>query len=115
MARGKTPRRKPRPGKKTSAAKTPSAQTLRRRLARLIAERAVECRRHARQLAAVRRDADRRLTAMVQEIAELRHHQARVEALTRLLEERDAALAAQAARLAALEARLQHPGETPAA
>jgi hypothetical protein len=65
--------------------------------------------RHARRLAAARREADRQLTAMVAEIAALRHHQARVEALERLIAERDATLAAQAERLARLEALLQSP------
>jgi hypothetical protein len=49
---------------------------------------------HARKLAAVRRGANRRLAAMLREIASLRHHEARARALERLLAERDAALAA---------------------
>src|SRR5262249_47419499 len=62
-----------------------------RRLRRVEAEHARELERQARQLASVRRAADRRLAAMMQEIALLRHHQARVDALERLLAERTAA------------------------
>lgn len=61
-----------------------------RRLRRAEAEHARELARQARQLASVRRAADRRLAAMMQEIALLRHHQARVDALERLLAERTA-------------------------
>jgi hypothetical protein len=62
--------------------------------------------RLARRLEAVGRAANRKLAAMVAEIASLRHHEARVAALERLLAERDAALAAQAERLRHLEATL---------
>ena len=44
-----------------------------------------------RQVEAVRRDANRQLTAMMQEIAQLRHHEARTAALERLLAERESA------------------------
>lgn len=56
-----------------------------------MAELQAERERHARQLLAVRRAADRRLALMVREIATLRHHEARAEVLARLLAERDAA------------------------
>jgi hypothetical protein len=69
----------------------PTVRALRRQVARLTAElRAAEA-RHRRQLAALRRAADRRMAAVVQEIAALRHHEARAEALARVLAERDAA------------------------
>ena len=85
-----------------SATKTTSAQLLRRQIARLTAAWEAERGRHARQLAAVRRGADRRLAAMVAELASLRHHEARAAALSRLLEERDA-------RIAQLETLLRSP------
>ena len=94
------------PARSTTAA-GPGA--LARRLARALAELATDRRRHARQLAAVRRSSDRRLAAVVQELADLRHHQARAEALARLLSERDASLAAQAERIDRLESLLQNP------
>src|SRR5581483_4292615 len=84
--------------KRTVAARTAKARTT----------RALE-----RQLARVRRAADRRLAAMVAEIAALRHHEARAEALARLLAEREAALAAERARVAELEARLATAGSAP--
>jgi len=62
--------------------------------------------RHVRELAAARRAADRRLAALMREMAALRHHEARAQALTRLLAERDTALARQAQRIAELEAAL---------
>ena len=62
-----------------------------KRLRRVQAEHARELARQARQLATVRRAADRQLAAMMKEIALLRHHQARVDALERLLSERSAA------------------------
>jgi hypothetical protein len=71
----------------------PTVQQLERRIARLLAERETERARHARQLTAVRRGADRRLTVMVRELAALRHHEARAQVLERMLAERDAALA----------------------
>jgi len=87
---------------KSPATKTPSAQVLRRQIARLTAAWEAERSRNVRALAAVRRGADRRLAAMVAEIASLRHHEARAAALSRLLEERDA-------RIAELETLLRSP------
>jgi hypothetical protein len=84
-------------------------RVLERKLARLTAATKAERLRHERRVAAMRRDADRRLASMVAEIASLRHLQARADALERLIAERDAALAAQAERLARLEALLQGP------
>jgi hypothetical protein len=69
-------------------------RALERRLRRIAAELEDERERHQRQLVAVRRAGDRKLTAMLREIATLRHHEARAEVLTRLLAERDAALTA---------------------
>ena len=68
----------------------PTVRSLRRQVARLTAEFAAAEARHRRQLTALRRAADRRMAAVVQEIAALRHHQARAEALARVLAERDA-------------------------
>ena len=62
--------------------------------------------RNVRKLAAARRAADRRLAALMREMAALRHHEARAQALTRLLAERDTALEHQARRIAELEAAL---------
>jgi hypothetical protein len=92
-----------------STGKRPTVRTLERRLARLTAALASERERHGRRLTAVRRGADRRLAAMVKEIAALRHHEARAEALARVLAERDMIVAAQAERIAALEALLRSP------
>src|SRR5262245_21212499 len=83
-------RRSRRPSPKPKAARPTLAQ-LERRIARLLAERQAERARHARQIASVRRGADRRLTVMLREITELRHHEARAHALERLLEKREAA------------------------
>ena len=91
MAKKKTSR--PRARSAAKPARTADLPTLRRTVARLVAAREAEARRHARQLAAVRRDTDRRLTGMVQEIATLRHHEARAEALTRLLADREQEIA----------------------
>jgi type II secretory pathway component PulJ len=66
---------------------------LERQVARLSAAVETERRRHAKQLESARRAADRRLAAMLKEIAALRHHEARAEELAR--------------RLAACEARLE--------
>jgi hypothetical protein len=107
--------RKPTASPKRRRPRTPAAsktkgtgvRTLERRLARVSAEREAERKRYARQLASLRREADRRLANMVQEIARLRHHEARVEALSRLVAERDSALAAQAERIERLESLLQ--------
>lgn len=65
----------------------PSTRALKLRLRRLEAE----CERLANRLASAKRAADRKLAAMVQEIAQLRHHEARAAALERLLAEREAA------------------------
>jgi hypothetical protein len=92
-----------------SEAKRSTVRALERRLARLTAASKAERERHVRQVAALRRAADRRLTSMVKEIAALRHHEARAEGLGRLLAERDAALAAQAERIAHLETLLRSP------
>ena len=108
MPRAKRPRRGTRV---TAKARAAAATGLQRRLTRLLAERTAARRRHAREIAALKRAMDRRLATMVREIAGLRHHEARVAALTRLVAERDASLAAQAARIAQLEALLQPPTE----
>jgi DNA polymerase III delta prime subunit len=92
-----------------SRAKRPNLRTLERRVARLVAAAKTERARHARRLAALRRAADRRLTAMVKEIAALRHHEARAEALARLIAERDMALAEQTERITQLETLLRTP------
>jgi len=100
----------------TPARKPPHARsvdrtllTLERRLARLQAEREAERQRFTRQVLAVRRGADRRLAAMLREIAALRHHQARAEVLARILAEREADLATKAQRIAQLETLLRNP------
>ena len=85
-------------------------QTLERRLTRLQAQREAERQRFTRQVLAVRRGADRRLAAMVREIAALRHHQARAEALARVVAEREADLAVRARRLEALLRNPTHLG-----
>jgi hypothetical protein len=82
------PRKARRPRARAAAKPTPPA-SLRRAIARLLAARAADARRHTRQLAGVRSAADRRLTAMVREIAALRHLEARAAALERLLAARD--------------------------
>jgi len=61
-------------------------------VARLEAALDAERRRHVRQLETVRRAADRQLTAVVKEIAALRHHEARAEELARRLAECEARL-----------------------
>ncbi len=68
-------------------------RALERRVKRLEATLAAERAHHTKQLEGVRRAANRRLTAMVQEIASLRHHEARAEALARMLAEREPAAA----------------------
>ena len=60
-------------------------RALERRVKRREREHASARDRHARQLENVRRAANRRLAAMMHEIAALRHHEARAEALERLL------------------------------
>jgi hypothetical protein len=99
--------------KRRALAKAAGVRALERQVTRLAAARAADSLRHARQIAAVRRAADRRLAAMVQEIATLRHHEARAEALARLLGERDATIAALGERVSRLEALL--PKSTPLA
>jgi len=103
--------KRPRPAaSRTKAAASASAvRGLERRLARLTAAWKTERQRHGRQVSALRRAADRRLTSMFKEIAALRHHEARAEALGRLLAERDTALATQAERIARLETLLRTP------
>jgi len=64
---------------------SPSVETLRRRVRRLEVALDAERERHARQLAHVRKAANRKLARMMQEIATLRHHEARAEALARML------------------------------
>jgi hypothetical protein len=61
-----------------------------RRLHRVEGALETERRTQARTLEAVRRGADRRLAAMMREIALLRHHEARAAQLERLLAERTA-------------------------
>ncbi|HZP40023.1 MAG TPA: hypothetical protein VFD84_00785 [Candidatus Binatia bacterium] len=96
MPARKRPRARARPARPAG----PSLASLKREIRRLTAARAADARRHTRQLAAVRRAADRRLAAMVREIAALRHHEARAEALERLL-------ADHRQRIAELEALLE--------
>jgi hypothetical protein len=60
-------------------------RALERRVKRLERDLAAAHDRHARQLDNVRRAANRRVAAMMQEIAALRHYEARAEALERLL------------------------------
>jgi hypothetical protein len=82
-----TKRRKPARTPKPAAA-GPSPATLRaleRRVKRLERDLANAHDRHARKLENVRRAANRRMAAMMQEIAALRHHEARAEALERLI------------------------------
>ena len=82
-----TKQRKPaRTSKPAAAGPTPATvRALERRVKRLERELANAHDRHARKLEQVRRAANRRLAAMMQEIAALRHHEARAEALERLL------------------------------
>ena len=86
------------------AATASAMRSLERRLSRLTAAREADRRRHARELEAARRTLDRRLAAMMSELASLRHHEARAAALERLLAEREA-------RIARLEALLRTPTE----
>jgi len=113
-------RRSPRPGgsAKPTRPAVPDARALRaleRRIARLEADAAEAVAHHERQLAAVRRAADRRLTGMVREIASLRHHEARATALERLLAERDAMIARLSHRLAEVEGRSSPAAPPPSA
>lgn len=93
VTRKKPPAKRSTTGRVSVAEMQTAVRALERRLRRLTAELEAERERHARQLVAVRRAADRKLTVMLREIATLRHHEARVEVLTRLLAERDAAQA----------------------
>jgi Skp family chaperone for outer membrane proteins len=85
--------RKRKRSRRSPAAEPPSVRTLERKLKQ--AEAALEAlrQRHAKQLEAVRRAADRKLAELVQEIVALRHHEARADMLARLLAERTAAAA----------------------
>jgi len=85
---------------------TPSVAKLQREIAKLTKALRAERAAAARRIAALERAGDRRLAAMMAEIAGLRHHEARASALERLVAERDALVAAKAARIADLEARL---------
>lgn len=87
-----------------------TGRALERRLAKLQEQLKAERARHVRQVAAVRRAADRQTAALMREIALLRHHEARAETLGRLIAERDTALAAHAERVVHLESLLQAPG-----
>jgi len=103
-SRRRTPRR-------PSTRKSPSVPSLTRRLARLAARHRADAERHARALSALRRAHDRRVAALVQEIAQLRHHEARNQVLTRQLAEHDAVLDARTRRIAELESLLQKATE----
>jgi ribosomal protein L16/L10AE len=83
---------KPRPKQAAGPARGRTARGLEREVARLEAALDAERRRHVRQLETVRRAADRQLTAVVKEIAALRHHEARAEELARRLAECEARL-----------------------
>jgi hypothetical protein len=85
--------RKPKRARPARKKARPTVQQLERKVARLLAERETERAKHARQLLALRRGRDRRLTIMLREITTLRHHEARALALERMLKERDEALA----------------------
>jgi len=61
---------------------------LERRVRRLEAMLAGEREQATRRVNAVRTAANRKLTAMMRELATLRHHEARAQALERLLSER---------------------------
>ncbi len=79
----------PTKGRRTTAPKkvpaTAAVRTLERRVKRLERQLAEAEAKHERRVELVRRGANRRLAAMMQEIATLRHHEARAEALERLL------------------------------
>ena len=106
MAKPRTPQ-----ARKSPAARSVERElkALERRLSRLQAEREAERRRFSRQVLALRRGADRRLAAMLKEIAALRHHEARAEVLARMVAERESNLAAQERRIAQLETLLRTP------
>jgi hypothetical protein len=67
------------------AATAATVRTLQRRVRHLERELAAEKARGDRRVESARRAANRRLAAMVQEIATLRHHEARAETLERML------------------------------
>ena len=62
-----------------------TVRALERRVKRLERQLAGAAAEHERKLELVRRAANRRLAAMVKEIAALRHHEARAQALERML------------------------------
>jgi hypothetical protein len=72
---------------KTNGAQTAvvSVRALERRVRRLERQLAGAAAAHERKLELVRRAANRRLAAMMKEIAALRHHEARAQALERML------------------------------
>ena len=70
---------------KKAPATAATVRTLERRVKRLERQLAETEARHERRVELVRRAANRRLAAMMQEIATLRHHEARAGALERLL------------------------------
>ena len=96
MAHRKTPPKKPQVDDLERV-----VRSLQRRLKLLTAEHAALIEKHGRQLANAKRVADRRVTAMMREIATLRHLEARAEAMERWLTERDSVIAALRASLAA--------------
>jgi len=95
------------PVRRPSTAKLGSSASARLRALRLRV-RQLEAERDglAKRLANAKRRADRKLAAMMNEIAQLRHHEARAAALQRLVAEREAAIAGQAERLRALESNV---------
>ena len=72
---------------KANGGETPVAtmRALERRVRRLERQLAGAAAAHERKLELVRRAANRRLAAMMKEIAALRHHEARAQALERML------------------------------
>jgi hypothetical protein len=83
--------------KKAPATGVAAIRSLERRVKRLERELAEAHAKHERRVELVRRAANRRLAAMMQEIATLRHHEARAEALERLLAARAPDAAAEGA------------------
>ena len=77
---------------KTNGGESPAAsmRTLERRVKRLERQLVGAATEHERKLELVRRAANRRLAAMMKEIAALRHHEARAQALERMLASRPA-------------------------
>jgi ubiquinone biosynthesis protein UbiJ len=72
-----------------------SVAALRRRVRRLERELAEALATQERRVDLVRRAANRRLSAMMKEIATLRHHEARAERLERLLATRTPSLSVE--------------------